>query len=261
MTQFLRLLAEGDKAQALLETCTRLRAGEADPRHFEVAPSAFDAVPGKPFAYWVSEAVRETFRRLPSFEDDARTAVNGLTTGDDFRFFRCHWEVSSITRPDFIDSSVPGIKEIPPDTHWRWFSYVKGGEDSPFYGKFPMVLNWRFHGKEMKAFSGTIVRSEEHFYKPGLTWPLRARRFGPQCRPLFSVFSVRGYSAIAPDYELLRLLGLTNTSVFDYLFKISLGRHGFPEFIVGVLNKLPIPDLSDDNGIDLVQQSGNPETV
>jgi hypothetical protein len=39
----------------LLEICTRLRQGETDPRHFEVAPESFDAIPGEPFAYWVMD--------------------------------------------------------------------------------------------------------------------------------------------------------------------------------------------------------------
>ncbi len=77
MTQFLRLLADADKAQALRETCARLRQGEADPRHFEVTPESFDAVPGKPFAYWVSEAIREVFERLKRFEAAGRTARRG----------------------------------------------------------------------------------------------------------------------------------------------------------------------------------------
>ena len=67
MTVFLRLLAEQDKGAGLSNACARLRQGEADPRRFEVAPEAFDAVPGKPFAYWVSEAVRTAFQQSSAF--------------------------------------------------------------------------------------------------------------------------------------------------------------------------------------------------
>ncbi len=248
MTTFLRLLAEGDKAEALSQTCARLRKGELDPRCFEVAPKSFAAVPGKPFAYWVSSKVRHVFGRFEPYEINNRTAVNGLTTGDDFRFVRCHWEVLPNNRAcgDLNFVRCNGKKSI--EIAERWFTFAKGGEDSPYYGRFPVVLNWWALGREMKAFAGTIVRSEEYYMLPGLTWPLRARRFGPQCRPRFSIFGVRGYSALADRGELLRLLGLANSSVFDYLFKVSLGRHGFPEFIVGILNKLPVPDISDAKG-------------
>ena len=83
MTTFLRLLSESDKAAALAESCARVRSGEAEPRRFEVAPAAFDAVPGKLFAYWVSDPVRETFQRLPALESEGRTvkqAWRPLTT-------------------------------------------------------------------------------------------------------------------------------------------------------------------------------------
>ena len=109
MSLFLRLLQEEDKAAALGEVCARLRRGAADPRVYVVVPEAFDAVPGKPFAYWVSEAVRQTFRRLPPFESAGRTVKQGLATADDFRFVRAWWEVG------------PGA------TAGKWFPFAKGG--------------------------------------------------------------------------------------------------------------------------------------
>ena len=110
MTTFLRLLAESDKAAALREVCGNVRETDGeqnDPRLFEVAPEAFDAVPGKPFAYWVSEAVRETFRRLPAFEGEGRVARRGVNSNDDYRFIRTLWEVQ--------DNSI------------RWRKHPKGG--------------------------------------------------------------------------------------------------------------------------------------
>ncbi|ESY71889.1 hypothetical protein X743_19015 [Mesorhizobium sp. LNHC252B00] len=43
---------------------------------------------------------------------------------------------------------------------------------------------------------------------------------------------------------LLAGLALFNSKPFDYLFKALLGRFGYPEFIVGVLQKLPWPEPS-----------------
>lgn len=237
MTIFLRLLAENDKAAALTESCARVRQGTAEARCIEVAPDAFDAVPGKPFSYWATTFVRQLFIEHRSYAAHGWKAVNGLTTGDDFRFVRTHWE--ALTGNRLAKHSDIDVCDK------RWVTYAKGGETSPYYARFPMILNWGNAGKEMKAFSGTIVRSEEYFLESGLTWPLRASKFGPQCRPRLSVFSVRGYSAIAQECELLFLLGLTNATLFDHLFKVSLGRHGFPEFVVGTLAKLPVPEALD----------------
>lgn len=128
MTTFLRLLTENDKAEALLTACTRSRTGEVEARCFEVAPSAFDGVPGKPFAYWVIEPVRETFARLPAFESVGQTVKQGLATADDFRFVRAWWEVSG----------------------QRWYPFAKGGAYSPFYADVYLTVKWAREGGQIK---------------------------------------------------------------------------------------------------------------
>lgn len=41
----------------------------------------------------------------------------------------------------------------------------------------------------------------------------------------------------------MTLLAICNSWVFDYIFKFTLGRFGFPEFVVGVLQNLPMPSI------------------
>lgn len=74
MTTFLRLLAEEDKAEVLRAVGSGQWAEGGDPRVFEVAPESFDAVPEKPFAYWVSDSVRQTFAELDPYEIAGRLA-------------------------------------------------------------------------------------------------------------------------------------------------------------------------------------------
>lgn len=130
MSVYLRLLQEEDKAMALSQVTARLRGGDSDARLFEVAPEAFDAVPGKPFAYWVSEAVRKTFARLPAFEGEGRTVRVGLQTSDDFRFVRAWWEAGSAGVASARDQDGG-----PP----KWFPFAKGGAYSPFYADVYLV--------------------------------------------------------------------------------------------------------------------------
>jgi hypothetical protein len=92
MTTFLRLLADKEKANNLLASCNALRVGQCDTLVFSVAPESFRAVPGTPFAYWVSDAVRRLFEALPPFESQGREAQVGASTKDDFRFLRLFWE-------------------------------------------------------------------------------------------------------------------------------------------------------------------------
>src|SRR5690242_15059910 len=99
MTVFLRVLKAlvDDKPAALLRSIAALR--EDDTGHaphdtaFDRDPTKFSIIPGSPFAYWLSEAVRSVFDRFEGFEGDTRTVKQGLATADDFRFVRTSWEV------------------------------------------------------------------------------------------------------------------------------------------------------------------------
>lgn len=247
MTIFLRLLGDKHKAQSLLAACTALRSAGHGQGTFEVSPAEFEAVPGSPFCYWVSPAIRNAFARFPVFEGNGRTAKVGLATADDFRFVRAWWEI------------VPthGPREYP--------SFAKGGGFSQYYADFPLVLKWEKSGGELKESvisqhgnAGKRVYNEEYYFKPAITWPLRAHRFSPQALPAESIFSVRGYTAHFAVGEELASLALLGSSAFDYLFKTALGRFGYPEFIVGILQVMPwarLPEAQDQRLADLAHRA------
>lgn len=223
MTLFIRAVAAEDKASAI----KRAISGELADR-FTPELSQFKELPGTPFAYWVGAGVRAAFRRFPTVEGDGRAVRQGLATADDFRFLRAHWEIDPKQRGN------------------TWFPFAKGGELSPFYAELHLVVNWRDDGREIRNLvdlkTGKVLsrpQNIDYYFSPGLTWPLRASRFAPQPLPSGSIFSVRGYSVFLPEAILLPGLSIFNSKPFDYLFKALLGRFGYPEFIVGVLQKLP----------------------
>jgi hypothetical protein len=239
MTIFLRLLAEPDKGAALLDLCSRQRAeGSAGhPLIFEVAPEAFDAVPGKPFAYWVSEAVRETFQRLPAFGDGA-LATSGTGTLDDFRLLRAWWEMSG---------------QRPANSGQKWFPYAKGGAFSPMYFDQHLSINWNDDGAEMKAWIvvryggghwARNIRSTEHYFRPGLTWPRRTQGgLSLRAMPAGCIFADKGPAAFVADdqpEELLALLALANSRAFALLVSLQMA---FGSYEVGVIQKTPVPPL------------------
>lgn len=253
MTIFLRLLQSDDKAAALAAAVDGLRAGQPQAGAvFEVAPESFEQVPGSPSAYWVSEFLRGLFRSIRKFEGSGRTVKQGLATADDFRFLRVTWEIpesivtsgtSATTLAEFHQQTFEGK---------RWTPFAKGGIYSPFYSDLHLVVNWGQDGIEIKSNLGPtgnirsnvwMLKDSERtiFFRPGLTWPLRARRFAPQALPAGAICSVRGYGVFAAVNELPALLALGNSQAFDYLFKVLLGRFEFPEFIVGILQQLPVP--------------------
>lgn len=234
MTTFLRLLADKDKANDLLTTCVALRSGEGDARVSQVAPELFREVPGTPFAYWISSAIRNLFNACEPFGSNGRSAQHGCSTKDDTRFVRLAWE-----------ARLPSEK---------WYPYAKGGSYSSFYQDIIYLINWMNDATELEAAllkkfpylgdsANWVLHRESSYFSPGLKWPLRASAFAPQAMPEGVVFSGRSYSAFAEVGDLPWLLGLMNSSAFDYLFKILLGRFGFPEFLIGTVALVPLPEL------------------
>lgn len=206
MTLFVRLLdAPADLKGQLLRQAVNGDSGRA----FQVDPVAFEQIPGSPFAYWVSDRVREIFRRLPAFEADRRTAKQGLATADDFRFVRTWWEV---------DERSVGE---------RWFGFAKGGSYSPFYADVSLVVNWAGCGAEICSFvdpktGKTYSRPQntEFYFQPGLTWPLRGVRLSAQAVPAQCVFSIAGKMAFTPLEELPACHALMNSSAFGFLVRV-----------------------------------------
>ena len=236
----MRLLTDKDKANNLLDSCTALRAGNADTRVFEVAPESFRAVPGAPFAYWVSEAVRQVFKRLPAFESDERTARQGLATAEDFRFVRTWWE-------------EPGE---------GWHCFAKGGSYSPFYADVYLMTNWDKDGAEVKAgicrrypyLNGNaefVAKNPQFYLRPGLTWPRRTQKFGARVMPRGAIFADKGPVAFDADdtpLSLLAFLALMLSRPFGALIELSLnaGDSTARSFEVGIIQKTPVPSLSSD---------------
>ena len=237
-TVFLRVPEADDKAAALLDA-VRKPALPGRGRRLEVDAKSFAAVPRSPFAYWVSDELRDLFKRLPSFEAEGRTVRQGLATADDFRFVRAWWAVPP--------GSLGG----------RWFPYLKGGTRSPFYSPVHLVTKCVDNFRENVAFtdarypylkggSRSMMHSDESLYfGPGLTWALRTAKFSPACVPAGCIFSVSRYQAFCPERDLPATLALLNGSVCTTLLRMCLERFEHPKFIVGAVKLLPFPPLGD----------------
>lgn len=244
MTTFLRVLdVPSDDKAAALRAAVQHEGGSS----IEVDPNEFHSVPGSPFAYWTSSSLRALYSRNEAFECPPRIVRQGGVTGNDARFLRVHWEV-----PRARDGHSAE----------RWVPFAKGGNVSLWYSWCPVVVRWDDRRTTFFGYTGLLHRpsekpsSADHYFKPALTWPLRAARFAPVPLPRGCVFSIRGYAILAPEPELLSIAALCNATVFDYLFKVALGRFGFPEFVVGVLQKLPYPTVSTQQAARLAKLAG-----
>jgi hypothetical protein len=239
MTVFLRLTPDKDKAQSLLQSCTALRTAQEDLRIFEVDPEEFPAIPGAPFAYWTSDAVRKVFKKFPPFECDDRAARQGLATADDFRFVRAWWEC-----PEYGNT---------------WWGFAKGGAFSPYYSDVYLIANWADNGKIMKAWAdplygnsgwSRILKSTDFYSRPGLTWPRRTNGLSLRIMPAGCIFADKGPAAFVADdnpESILALCAIVNSKAFGLLVSVQLARAELAQsFEVGLIQQTPVPEVNSD---------------
>lgn len=237
MTLFFRVLEDGADHKALvLQALVRdVHASTRSQWVFDVDPTSFAEVTASPFSYWVPESVRAAFRH-PPLEHEGRTAKQGLSTTDDYRFVRLCWEVYSTV-----------VRE-------KWFPFAKGGVFSLGYASVHLVVDWLDGGHEMYAFTGIVegmtgapMRNPQFYFRPGLTWPLRTQSgLGLRAMPAGCVFGHKGPSCYVPgdDFrELLALLGIAISSPFRYLVELQTA---FGSYEVGVIQRTPVPSLRED---------------
>ena len=249
MTVFLGLLKEEDKASALIEAVSAYRSSTPDPRLFTIQPSEFREVPGAPFAYWVTDAVRSLFRDNPQLEQDGREVQSGASTMNDFRFLRLWWE---------LPASNPA-KAQPPGRN-KWVTISKGGSFARYYIDWELKLNWENDGREIKEhvaeYRGSkgwgyhwaaALNGYTQYFRPGLTWPRRSQKgLSVRVLPGESIFGDKGPTIFAPNNDteqLLAILALANSPAFFELVRLQMA---FGSYEVGVLERTPVPQQALD---------------
>ena len=115
-TGFFRLLQADDKAVALHTAIDASYFGSDSKEVFYVNTSAFDRVPGSPFAYWVCMPILKLFKDFPCFDVEARGRAYTVWTRNPM--------ISSFF--GFVGKSLKG---------WfarSWATYFHGGAYVPF---------------------------------------------------------------------------------------------------------------------------------
>jgi hypothetical protein len=123
----------------------------------------FEAIPGAPIAYWVSEKVKRAFQG--KLVGDYGITRRGLQSGDKERFVRYWFEpngsavdITSTDRNSFLRSES------------KWCRLNNGGPFRKWYGNLEFVINWLHDGAEIKANSNSIVASEQLYFKSAICW-------------------------------------------------------------------------------------------
>ncbi|WP_049931195.1 BREX-5 system adenine-specific DNA-methyltransferase PglX [Halosimplex carlsbadense] len=185
-------------------------------RYFEVELTEFAKVPGNPISYYTPEEVRSLHdRELKIDAEQAETegtsvckARQGLTTADDFRFIRNHWEAGD------LDIFKP---------------ISKGGTNSWVVPQVTETVEWGENGKSIRRSPGEYrTRNEELYGEEGLTWTYikeTGRRFG--YFPADGLYSNTGYMLIPEEsLSLNKLLPAINSSLYHSLIlSMTTERH------------------------------------
>ena len=200
------------------EEFIRVLGGETEnvKRHFEVDLSEFASIPGTSICYSIPKEVRQLHAEhlkidAEQADIDGKSiayARQGLTTGDDDRFIRQHWEIEDYETFRPISKGGPVAWTVP---------------------QVHETVEWKNSGKTIKRSPSEFrTRNEKHYGKEGLTWTYikrTGRRFG--YFPSGGLYSNTGYMLIPRnDRNLWKTLAILNSSLYHCLMlSLTTERH------------------------------------
>jgi Eco57I restriction-modification methylase len=218
--RFLRLGAFNSEATKSAAMLTQV-AGDADGMStFERTADFFRKLPGRPFAFWLDDALSAAFASDKSLGGVLRPKI-GMRTGNNERFLRRWYEVSykeiAQGHPNRESARATGLK---------WFPYNKGGGLRRWYGNQDFVLDWFDDGRDIKAETllnypqlspdnlGWKISNEDWYFKEGITWSdITTTGFAARYSPQGFIFDVKGSSGFANGVQPEVLLALLNSSI------------------------------------------------
>lgn len=196
-----------------LTTCSRLvsidSAAEKEKAFFNKKYIFFskktdlERIPGRPYAYWISEKVLKNFD-APNLGSLAEI-VSGMTTGNNDVFLK-GWTELDINTIAFNRSNLSNIDL----NTTKWIPYHKGGEMRKWYGNNEYVVNW----SRSSEFNRAKTTMTHVYLKPCITWSdISGNSFaGRYCFGGF-MFDVKGSCAFANQESLQLLIGIFNSKV------------------------------------------------
>lgn len=263
------VVAEGERAAFFDLGKYRGGKGEPDRRHemfvravtskdedlrVHVVIADFREISGCPIIPKPVKILSALFRENSNIDPAFAKAYLGLSTKNDNRFVRYHWEVSQNNIGDTKESLFIGKK---------WARFSNGGDFSRFYYTSPLVLDAE---DDFKRIADEVVekyfylkgnpewvlhRNHPHFQE-GLTWPFRSQRgFSLRLMERGYVFGNVGPAMFPnnPD-DMFFLLGICNSLLSQYIY-----RHlaSFAAWEVGVIKSLPVPQPSHRKRLDITR--------
>jgi len=202
---------------------------------FQAKQKDFEKIPGSPIAYWVSDKIREIFKknRIEDFFD----VRSGIMTGDDEVYLKL-WQEVNLNKIGFncLKSNDIIINKK------RWFPLNKGGNFRKWYGNNEYIIDLENNGKRIKNSGKNFRLREDIFYfKEGMTWSevsssKASFRFSNN-GILFGSTGPMAYENNENKIKILMIIGLLNTKLYQYILNIM---NPTLHYNVGIIANTPL---------------------
>ncbi|CUX40084.1 BREX-1 system adenine-specific DNA-methyltransferase PglX [Clostridium sp. C105KSO13] len=214
--------------------------------------SNFLRIPGKPYAYWSSEAVIGAFSKAAPLSSIAEPRQGVKTLNNDL-FLKFWFEVS----PENVDYNCSSIEESV-STGKKWFPYNKGGSYRKWFGNNDYVVNWENDGRDMKKLAvekyhsvTRTITNISYFFLPGLTWSsLSSGNISLRAFDKGFIFDSKGSSMFFTDRTIEKyVLALVNSKISMKFLEFLAPTL---DFNIGPLSKIPV--LIDKSSVSSVDE-------
>jgi len=259
-TNVIRAIVESEKQQSTLNCAKSFRAGTQDRRLYRAGRKIFDLLPNSPFAYWAEKTILDKIVRWPAFEPAVGEVRKGLRTGDNFRFTRALWEIrSEVFSPDIASSDSAKAR-----LRAYWVPLVLSGASQPWYSPILVALNWKSNGRELRQYvtkygsPSRLIQAEDYYFRPGMSWTLRAKRFIPYVVPSGCVPTGSRPMAFPSFGREIDGIAISASRIASAFLRFYGEKFEFPKFLEGKLKLLPCPpvdaDLSEELAAHVMDQ-------
>lgn len=201
-----------------------------------VKQDRFNAIPGSPIAYWVSEQFVDNFSKGISIDSISDHTGSQNKTADNEKYMRLWWEVDYNT--------------IGPNN--KWVRCAKGGESRQYYGNILHIVDWSDGARSFYKNNKTSnLLDERYWFKEGITYTKVSSK-GSSFRylPLNCVFETGGPSIIDLGKNLYYVLAFLNSNV-SKLYLSTLN----PTINLQVKDVNNLPLIIDPNHFDLISNA------
>ena len=185
----------------------------------------FCKIPGNLIIYWISENEYKALTEFPSISS-LFTPATGLQTGDNTRFIRS-WQETNLR-----------------DKNTKWFPLVNGGEFRKWYGNFHDYIYWYNDGEDIKKCKSSVLRNQQFYKKPGISWNRIASRFITlRAFPEGCFFDQAGDSMFSQNLNELNVcMGYLNSKVAKAFFDMIAPTINLT---AGMIGKLPYKRINN----------------